>query len=63
MQKTIKQLIQDSIDSKQHILENEYILSTISQLIGVIVAAFKNENSVYFCGNGGSAVDAQHLAA
>ena len=63
MQKIIKQLIQDSIDSKRQILENESILSTINQLIDVIVAAFKNGNSVYFCGNGGSAADAQHLAA
>ncbi|MBK7099241.1 MAG: D-sedoheptulose 7-phosphate isomerase [Sphingobacteriales bacterium] len=63
MQTIIKQLIQDSIDSKRQILENEYILSTIKQLVDVIVAAFKSGNSVYFCGNGGSAADAQHLAA
>jgi D-sedoheptulose 7-phosphate isomerase len=29
----------------------------------LVVTAFKNGNRVYFCGNGGSAADAQHLAA
>jgi D-sedoheptulose 7-phosphate isomerase len=31
--------------------------------VNVITDAFKNGNRVYFCGNGGSAADAQHLAA
>ena len=38
------------------------LLKTIEQLIDVIVTAFRN-GKVYFCGNGGSAADAQHLAA
>ncbi|MEI9946592.1 MAG: SIS domain-containing protein [Chitinophagaceae bacterium] len=59
----IKQIISSSIDVKQQVLQNEELLKTIEKTIDVITAAFKNGNRVYFCGNGGSAADAQHLAA
>ena len=59
----IKNIIQASIDTKQQILQDEVLLKTIQQVVDLIVAAFKNGNRVYFCGNGGSAADAQHLAA
>jgi D-sedoheptulose 7-phosphate isomerase len=59
----IKSIIRASIDTKQQLLENEQLLQTICDVVKVIVAAFKNGNRVYFCGNGGSAADAQHLAA
>ncbi|MBK8310811.1 MAG: D-sedoheptulose 7-phosphate isomerase [Chitinophagaceae bacterium] len=62
MQK-IKNIIQSSIDTKQKILKNEELISTIEKVVEVVTAAFKNGNRVYFCGNGGSAADAQHLAA
>jgi D-sedoheptulose 7-phosphate isomerase len=59
----IKNIIKASIDTKQQLLENEILLQTICDTVKVIVSAFKNGNRVYFCGNGGSAADAQHLAA
>ncbi|MCX6318321.1 MAG: D-sedoheptulose 7-phosphate isomerase [Bacteroidetes bacterium] len=59
----IKQIIQASIDTKQQVLQDEALLSTIGEVVSVITTAFKNGNRVYFCGNGGSAADAQHLAA
>ena len=59
----IKKLIKSSIDTKQSILQNEGLLKTIAASVDVIVNAFLNGNRVYFCGNGGSAADAQHLAA
>src|SRR5215510_16311494 len=59
----IKQIIQASIETKQQVLQNEELLSTISKASDIITQAFKNGNRVYFCGNGGSAADAQHLAA
>jgi D-sedoheptulose 7-phosphate isomerase len=62
MQK-IKNIIQASIDTKQQILQNEELLKTIEKVVDVITDAFKKGNRVYFCGNGGSAADAQHLAA
>ncbi|MGN7785945.1 D-sedoheptulose-7-phosphate isomerase [Niabella sp. 22666] len=63
MSNQIKELIQSSITTKQLVLENEALISTVNHVTDIIVAAFKKGNSVYFCGNGGSAADAQHLAA
>ncbi|HOZ96982.1 MAG TPA: D-sedoheptulose 7-phosphate isomerase [Niabella sp.] len=59
----IQQLIQASIDTKQRVLQNETLTTTVEAIILAIVRAFRNGNHVYFCGNGGSAADAQHLAA
>ena len=59
----IKKIIKASIDTKQSVLQNEGLLKTIEASVEVIVNAFRKGNRVYFCGNGGSAADAQHLAA
>src|SRR6266508_2260702 len=59
----IAEIIQASIDVKKRLLDNEELLSAIEQVVNVIVTAFQNGNHVYFCGNGGSAADALHLAA
>src|SRR6187402_830620 len=39
------------------------MISKISATVDMMVQAFKKGNHIYFCGNGGSASDAQHLAA
>lgn len=59
----IKELIQSSIDVKQQVLQNEELLSTVENLVVVITESLKRNGRIYFCGNGGSAADAQHLAA
>lgn len=59
----IKNIIQASIDTKQQILNDEKLLLCIEKIVSVITDAFKMGNRIYFCGNGGSAADAQHLAA
>ena len=59
----IKSIIQASIDTKQLLLANEDRIHTIKECSLTITDAFKNGNKVLFCGNGGSAADAQHLAA
>ncbi len=59
----IKSIIQASIDTKQLLLANEDRIHTIRECSLAITDAFKNGNKVLFCGNGGSAADAQHLAA
>ena len=59
----IKQILQASIDTKQKLAEDKDLLATIEKIVEVTVTAFKNGKRVYFCGNGGSAADAQHLAA
>ena len=63
MNSTIKNIIQASIDTKQQLLKDESLLQTIIGCVELINTAFKNGNKVLFCGNGGSAADAQHLAA
>jgi D-sedoheptulose 7-phosphate isomerase len=59
----IKNIINESIAVKAGILGNNELLQTIEKAVAAIVHAFRNGNHVYFCGNGGSAADAQHLAA
>jgi len=59
----IKDIIQASITVKQDVLKDETLQKTVKDCIAVIVKAFRNGNKVLFCGNGGSAADAQHLAA
>jgi D-sedoheptulose 7-phosphate isomerase len=59
----IRKIIQASIDVKQQVLENDALLQTVASVVDLISEAFNNGNRVYFCGNGGSAADAQHLAA
>jgi D-sedoheptulose 7-phosphate isomerase len=61
--KQIKDIIQASINVKQQVLQNDALIKTAEDCIAAIVTAFKNGNKVLFCGNGGSAADAQHLAA
>jgi D-sedoheptulose 7-phosphate isomerase len=59
----IKKVISESIEVKTAILHDEVFLKNIQDVVAHITAAFRNGNHVYFCGNGGSASDAQHLAA
>ena len=59
----IKNIIQSSIDVKNKLLTDERLLQTVKNCVDTLVTAFKNGNKVLFCGNGGSAADAQHLAA
>ena len=59
----IKDIIKASITVKEQLLQDDSLLKQIETSVEVITNAFKNGNAVYFAGNGGSAADAQHLAA
>ena len=59
----IKKLIADSIATKQLVLEDQPLLAAIENAANACIEAFKNDKKVLFCGNGGSAADAQHIAA
>lgn len=63
MNKKIADIIQESINVKFEILKNEKLIQVLAECSEEIVKAFQNGNKVLFCGNGGSAADAQHLAA
>lgn len=59
----IKDIVAASIAVKQQVWGNETLLQTVEAITEVITKAFQEGNKVLFCGNGGSAADAQHLAA
>lgn len=63
MKEQISKIIQASVSVKEQILKDEAMLDTVARCSEAITQAFKNGNKVLFCGNGGSAADAQHLAA
>ena len=55
--------IQNSIQVKEQLLTDSILLAQIEQAIEVCIQSLKAGGCIYFCGNGGSAADAQHLAA
>ena len=63
MQHQITNIIQASIDTKQQLLADHGLIAKIEKVTALVVKAFASGNKVLFCGNGGSAADAQHLAA
>jgi D-sedoheptulose 7-phosphate isomerase len=63
MHEKIKSIVSESIAVKNKVLGDEALLKTIAEITQRTVAALRNGNHIYFCGNGGSAADAQHLAA
>lgn len=60
---TIRRSIEASISTKQQLLANEKLLNTINEVAQVMIKALREGKRVLWCGNGGSAADAQHLAA
>lgn len=63
MKQTIRNIIKASADVKNEILQDDGLLDTIHRSAEMILNAFRQGNKILFCGNGGSAADAQHLAA
>jgi D-sedoheptulose 7-phosphate isomerase len=59
----IRTRIEESIAVKQALLQDEALLLRIQQWVDLLVATYQNGGKVLFCGNGGSAADAQHIAA
>jgi len=59
----IKNSIQDSINTKDKILKDNDLMLKILEVAEICIAAYKSGNKVILAGNGGSAADAQHIAA
>ena len=59
----IKAKLKNSIDLKTSLLNNQQLLTTVEKIAQEIVACYKHDGKVLWCGNGGSAADSQHLAA
>lgn len=62
MKEKIKSILKESITTKEKLSQDELIAS-IEQLVGLVVTCLKNQGKVILFGNGGSAADAQHIAA
>ena len=63
MIQNIKSQISELISSVEDFLQNESNLEKISDISEIVTDAFRSGKKVFFCGNGGSASEAQHLAA
>lgn len=59
----ITKAIEQSIEVKKRILEDADFVSRIREAARLVIETFRQGGRVFFCGNGGSAADAQHLAA
>ena len=59
----ISNIIKSSIDVKERILNDANLLIKINEAAELIIKTYKQGGRVFFCVNGGSAADAQHLAA
>src|SRR5712671_2943859 len=59
----VGKLIEASIATKQQMLQNEYILSAVAKTSEILIDALKKGQKALLFGNGGSAADAQHIAA
>ena len=59
----VKNNIQESINLKTELLNDEVILNNSSLIAEKIIECYNRGNKVFFCGNGGSFADAQHLSA
>ena len=63
MKDNIIQQIQASIETKQAILKDEILLSNIMTVADRLIQLYHNNGKILIAGNGGSAADAQHMAA
>ena len=61
--KKINSILLESVTVLQRILQSEAIMELILEIKDVMVGALEMDKKILFCGNGGSAADAQHLAA
>ena len=59
----IKDQVKKSYETKQDIYNNDVLLNKIEKVSKLCVALYKNNKKTILAGNGGSAADAQHIAA
>lgn len=63
MQQTVRQNIRAAMAVKQALLDDGATVELVADMAAAVVACYRAGGKVFFCGNGGSAADAQHLAA
>jgi len=63
MSELIKNILRESCDIKQKVIKDDVLINTVQDVITVCISALSNGNKLLLAGNGGSASDAQHIAA
>ena len=63
MNSKIQDIINESLTVKTRVLNDTRLISLVGDIVALVVDRFRQGKHLYFCGNGGSAADAQHLAA
>lgn len=63
MKSRINKCIESSVESFTRVLKDDYLQENIEKIVKKSIIAFKEDKKMLFCGNGGSASDAQHIAA
>ena len=63
MQKHISDILNESFNNLQKIINDKGLITEIEIVTKKVIQAFKHGNKLLLCGNGGSASDAQHIAA
>jgi len=63
MKESIINLINESVRTFTNISKDQHQVVLIEDITNTILNAFKSDNKLLLCGNGGSAADAQHIAA
>ena len=61
--RSVAEIVRESIAVKQRVLESPRLLEVVDHVARIMVEAFRADKKVLLCGNGGSAADAQHIAA
>ncbi len=63
MQARIRKSLEEALRVKATLAESAEVHTFIAEVAALLVRTFQQGGKVFFCGNGGSAADAQHLAA
>ena len=63
MKNRINKCIKSSVENYTRVLQDDILQENIQQIAIKSIAAFRDNKKMLLCGNGGSASDAQHLAA
>ena len=63
MKSRINKCIKSSIENYTSVLQDDILQERIQKIVIKSIAAFRDNKKMLLCGNGGSASDAQHLAA
>ena len=63
MKSKIEKCMKSAVENYTSVFQNDSLKANIQKIVYESVTAFKSDRKMLFCGNGGSASDAQHIAA